>query len=78
MIAALFNPLRARTQEWIDQRFYRAKYDAELALLDFSSAARDEVDMDRLTDRLVRVVNQTMKPDKVRLLLTTTRRKEDA
>lgn len=76
LIAALFNPLRARTQEWIDRRFYRAKYDAEKALLDFSSAARDEVDMDRLTARLVQVVTHTMKPDKVRLLLTTTRREE--
>ena len=70
-LAALFNPLRSRTQAWIDRRFYRARYDAEKALSSFARAARDEVDMNCLTDQLLRVVSDTMQPAKVLLLVRT-------
>jgi hypothetical protein len=61
-IAALFNPLRSRLQEFIDQRFYRRKYDAARALEGFAASARDETDIDRLTGELVRVVQETIEP----------------
>lgn len=63
MIAALFNPLRSRVQEFVDRRFYRVKYSAEQTLLRFASAARDEVDMDRLITTLLSAVEETMQPD---------------
>ena len=68
-IAALFVPLRHRVQEAIDRRFYRSKYDAAKALSAFAVAGRDEVDLDRLTDRLVDVVKDTMQPTRVSLWL---------
>jgi hypothetical protein len=68
-IAALFSPLRARVQRAIDRRFYRRKYDAARALAAFGGAARSLVDLEPLTDQLLRVVDDTMQPRHVALWL---------
>jgi len=62
-IAALFTPLRRRIQSGIDRQFYRNRYDAARALAEFASAAREEVDPERLTGRLLRVVSETLQPE---------------
>jgi hypothetical protein len=75
-IAALFNPLRRRIQDFIDRRFYRRKYDAEKALAEFAAAARSEMDLQLLSSKLVDVVQQTVQPESARLWLA--RRQEGA
>ena len=65
LIAALFTPLRRRIQAAIDRRFYRAKYDAARALEEFSIEARQDVELDRLTGRLVGVMEQTIQPEEI-------------
>ncbi len=66
-IAVLFNPLRKRTQVWIDQRFFRKKYDAIKAIEAFTQSLRHEVDLDHLTKNLLAVVRNTVNPRYVEL-----------
>jgi hypothetical protein len=68
-IAALFNPLRQRVQIFIDHRFYRRRYDAEQALAEFATAARNEVEIDSLADELLSIVTQTVQPESASLWL---------
>jgi hypothetical protein len=68
-IAALFGPVRGRVQAGIDKRFYRRRYDAARTLAGFGASVRDETDLDRLSERLVGVVDDTLRPASVSLWL---------
>jgi hypothetical protein len=69
LIAALFNPLRRRVQNFIDRRFFRRKYDAAQILAQFAQTAQDEVDMENLSAVLISVVEESLKPETVTLWL---------
>jgi hypothetical protein len=75
LIAALFNPLRRRVQNFIDHSFYRRKYDAARTLEVFSAKLRDERDIDTLNSELLSTVRETMQPEHVSLWLREPERK---
>ena len=68
-VAGLFQPLRSRTQGFIDHYFYRRKYDAQRTIDDFSGKLRDEIDLGSLESELVGVVTRTMQPTHVSVWL---------
>jgi hypothetical protein len=75
-VAALFRPLRARMQGFIDRRFYRRKFDTQRTLESFSSRLREDVDLDHLSADLLGVVHNTMQPAHASLWLKPARRAE--
>jgi hypothetical protein len=61
-VAALFTPLRRRSQTWVDRRFNRSHYDAERVMDGFAASLRSQVDPDDVTGDWLAVVNETMQP----------------
>jgi hypothetical protein len=55
--------LRRRIQSAIDKRFHRRKYDAAKVLAAFYATVRDETDLDALTSKILRVVDETVQPE---------------
>ena len=77
LIAALFNPLRRRVQNFIDHLFYRRKYDAAKTLEQFSAKLRDETDIDTLNSELLSTVRETVQPEHVSLWLRGSERRRE-
>ena len=60
--AALFNPVRRRVHTWVDRRFNRARYDAQLELEAFAKRLGGSFDIDVVTRDLMGVVSRTVRP----------------
>ena len=62
VLVALFVPVRRYVQDFVDRRFYRRRYDTVKTVSAFSSSLRDEVDLDRVIQRLESVIHDTIYP----------------
>lgn len=62
VVAALFNPVRLRVQQWVDRRFNRSHYEAQSVIDSFAATLQDEPDLENLVERLEKVVIETMGP----------------
>ena len=69
LLAALFNPLRGRVQDFIDRRFYRRKYDALQTLSVFTQTTRDETRLEALVPALLEAVQDSVQPEQAWLWL---------
>jgi len=68
-IVGLFQPVRRRVQAVVDRRFYRRTYDAALTVAAFSRTLQSDVNLARLTEDLLAVVEETLQPSRVSLWL---------
>jgi hypothetical protein len=76
VIAALFSPLRHRVQDVIARTFSRRKYNAQQVLAAFGATCRDETDLEKLKEGMMRVVDETVQPAGVSLWLRDSARKD--
>ena len=74
LIAALFRPVRARTQAVLARRFFRGRYDRAQTLAAFAGHARDELDSGRLGAALLTAVDDTLHPATLSLWVPTPER----
>jgi hypothetical protein len=75
-VALAYPRLRSGFQDRVDRRWFPSRHSADKALEAFAEGIRDEVDEDRLRDRLHDAVEDTVGPESVGLWLAQPRRAE--
>lgn len=73
--AALFQPVRAAVQRFIDRRFDRGRFDGTVAVAAFGARLRDEVELDSVLVDLHDVIRATIGPSSASVWLRPTRAK---
>lgn len=71
VVVLLAKPVKDGLQGAIDRAFYRDRYDYRRALVGFARELNSDLDLNRLADRLVTRVRETIELDRIAFLLAT-------
>lgn len=71
IVLLLARPVKEAVQATIDRAFYRDRYDYRRALVAFARDLNGDLDLSRLSDRLVSRVHETFVVDRMALMLAT-------
>jgi hypothetical protein len=66
---AAFRPVRDQVQKFIDRRFNRSRYDAQVTMEWFAQELRHQVDLNDIVGRLDDVLTEVIQPRHVSLWL---------
>ena len=71
VVILLAKPVKDGLQNAIDRAFYRDRYDYRRALVSFARELNSDLDLNRLADRMVTRVRETIELDRMAFLLAT-------
>ena len=71
LVVLLAPPVKSAIQTVLDRMFYRDRYDYRRALVGFARDLNSDLDIDRLTERLVSRIRETLVVDRIALMLDT-------
>ena len=69
VVVLIAKPLKDTIQDTLDRAYYRDRYDYRRALVGFARDLSSDLDLDRLTDRLVARVKETLLVDRISVML---------
>ena len=69
LIVLLFNPLRERVQRWIDNLFFRGKYNYQKILKEISGAMASLLKFEQIKDLIIRSVSEALQVTHVFLIV---------
>lgn len=70
LVAAFFDPLKRRIQNWVDRVFDRHRYDYRKALVEFGRGLSSETDLDALLQSIVEQLPRTLLVARVAVFLS--------
>ena len=77
VVVLLSHPVKNAIQTGLDRVYYRDRYDYRRALVGFARDLNSDLDLQRLSERLVRRVTETLLVDRMALLLAPTSSQSD-
>ncbi|MBI3765931.1 MAG: SpoIIE family protein phosphatase [Ignavibacteriales bacterium] len=69
LIALVFDPVKRRTQTWIDRSFYRERLNYQRALLEFSQELPRQMNLEQILNSMVSRISGTMFVEKIAVVL---------